>query len=163
MLEVWSRLHDRLGPATPYLLVAGSVAAGGAPILRRLHAAAGQHVVVATGLSSPGLRQMMRTAQAVLMPSLAEGFGLPVQEALTLATPVLASDLPAHRSVGGPWAQYLPAGSVQAWLDAILMFDPVAARQGLDNFHPVTPGAYFQRIDPFLRSIAASPRVDMKP
>ena len=56
------------------------------------------HIVVVSGLACPGLRRIVANARAVLMPSLAEGFGLPVIEALAIGTPVLASDLPAHRS-----------------------------------------------------------------
>lgn len=42
-------------------------------------------------------------------PSWEEGFGLPIVEALTYGTPVLASDHPVHREVGGEACQYFPA------------------------------------------------------
>jgi glycosyltransferase involved in cell wall biosynthesis len=56
----------------------------------------------------------------VLIPSQAEGFGLPLAEALACGAPVLASDLPALREVGGPAAGYLPVGDVPAWTAAVL-------------------------------------------
>jgi glycosyltransferase involved in cell wall biosynthesis len=40
-------------------------------------------------------------ASAVVIPSVHEGFGLPVIEALQLGVPVVASDIPAFREVGG--------------------------------------------------------------
>lgn len=45
----------------------------------------------------------------LVFPSWEEGFGLPIVEALTCGTPVLASDHPVHREVGGRACQYFPA------------------------------------------------------
>lgn len=64
------------------------------------------------GYVSPADRPLLyRLASAVAFPSLAEGFGLPVIEALACATPVVASDVPAVREVGSdavvtvdPWS-----------------------------------------------------------
>jgi glycosyltransferase involved in cell wall biosynthesis len=53
------------------------------------------------------------------MPSLYEGFGLPVIEAMAAGRPVLCSDVPALREVGGAHAHYLPGDDVGAWADAL--------------------------------------------
>ena len=45
-------------------------------------------------------------AKAFLFPSHAEGFGLPVVEALQHGLPVLASDIPIHREVGQQFCTY---------------------------------------------------------
>ncbi len=50
-----------------------------------------------------------RMATVFVFPSLYEGFGVPILEALQAGTPVIASDIPPHREVGG---------------DAITYFDP---------------------------------------
>ena len=42
-----------------------------------------------------------RNARCLIQPSITEGFGLPIVEALNHATPVLASDIPIFREVGG--------------------------------------------------------------
>lgn len=47
------------------------------------------------------LAQLYRGAVAVVMPSLEEGFGLPVAEAMACGTPVIASDIPSLREVTG--------------------------------------------------------------
>jgi glycosyltransferase involved in cell wall biosynthesis len=47
------------------------------------------------------LGRLYGTARAVVIPSIHEGFGLPVLEAMHNGTPVVASDIPAFREVGG--------------------------------------------------------------
>jgi glycosyltransferase involved in cell wall biosynthesis len=64
------------------------------------------------------LAAVYRRADLVLQPSDAEGFGLPVAEALACGTQVLASDLPVLREVGGDAAVYRPVGDVPAWAEA---------------------------------------------
>lgn len=67
----------------------------------------------------PTLAGLYRCASAVLVPSEAEGFGLPVIEALACGAPVVASDLPVLREVGGDACLYRPVGDVAAWADAV--------------------------------------------
>jgi len=66
------------------------------------------------------LAAVYRRASLVLQPSEAEGFGLPVAEALACGAPLLASDLPVLREVGGDAPVYRPVGDVAAWVDAAL-------------------------------------------
>ncbi len=55
----------------------------------------------------------------MLLPSEAEGFGLPVVEALACGAPVIASDLPTLREVGGPAVVDAPVGDVPAWVERV--------------------------------------------
>src|SRR5262249_40144708 len=48
------------------------------------------------------LEYCYRHAAALITASYAEGFNLPIVEALRAGCPVLASDIPVHREVGGP-------------------------------------------------------------
>ncbi len=52
------------------------------------------------------LADLYASATAVLVPSLAEGFGLPVVEALTAGGRLAVSDIPTLRWVAGPAARY---------------------------------------------------------
>lgn len=60
-------------------------------------------------LSEKGLDDAYANAAILVYPSLCEGFGLPILEAMTRNTPVVCSRIPAHIEVGG---------------DAALFFDP---------------------------------------
>jgi glycosyltransferase involved in cell wall biosynthesis len=64
------------------------------------------------------LAALYRRATMLLLPSDNEGFGLPVIEALACRTPVLASDLPVLREVGGEAVVYSAVGDVPAWTAA---------------------------------------------
>ncbi|MCI0752671.1 glycosyltransferase family 4 protein [Teichococcus vastitatis] len=70
-------------------------------------------------------------AEAVLCTSLAEGFGLPIAEAARMERPVICSDIPVFREVGGAGAVYFPvgdaaalAGTLRRWLDGERPADP---------------------------------------
>jgi glycosyltransferase involved in cell wall biosynthesis len=70
-------------------------------------------------------------AEAVICTSMAEGFGLPVAEAARMEKPVICSDIPVFREVGGAGAVYFPSGdasalarTVEDWLAGKLKADP---------------------------------------
>jgi len=56
------------------------------------------------------LQHAYRHARCLIFPSVAEGFGLPIVEALAQGLPAIASDIPVHREVGGDLATYIPLG-----------------------------------------------------
>jgi glycosyltransferase involved in cell wall biosynthesis len=71
-------------------------------------------------LSRRTLAALYRRCAMVLLPSSAEGFGVPIVEAMASATPVIASDLAVLREIGGDAARYEPVGDVARWTSAIL-------------------------------------------
>jgi alpha-1,3-rhamnosyl/mannosyltransferase len=74
-------------------------------------------------VSDEDLRALYRCAAVFAFPSLGEGFGLPVLEAMVAGTPVVASDIPVLREVGGDAVRYadpLDAGALRAALAAVL-------------------------------------------
>jgi len=72
-------------------------------------------VTVVTRVSDPELAWLYEYAVAVLVTSRHEGYGLPVVEAQACGTPVVVSDLPALREVGGGAARYAPIGDAAAF------------------------------------------------
>jgi len=74
------------------------------------------------------LPMLYSAALAAVVPSLYEGFGLPVLEAMACGTPVIASSAGALREVAGDAALLVDPHDVSGWAEAITL---VAADAGL--------------------------------
>lgn len=61
------------------------------------------------------LASLYRSATLFAMPTRAEGFGLPLLEALALGAPAVASDLPVLREVAGDAALYVAPDDARGW------------------------------------------------
>jgi glycosyltransferase involved in cell wall biosynthesis len=93
------------------------VGGGLLPEHRRIASALGieNRIVIMPFLERKVLASVYRSAAVVLLPSDAEGFALPLVEAMACGRPVVASDLPVLREVGGDAALYCPVADVPAW------------------------------------------------
>jgi glycosyltransferase involved in cell wall biosynthesis len=78
-------------------------------------------IVHLKNLSNSAIASLYQQAKIVMMTSEAEGFGMPVSEALACGSIVLASDIPVLREVGGDAAIYSPVGDINAWVTNSLM------------------------------------------
>jgi alpha-1,3-rhamnosyl/mannosyltransferase len=78
-----------------------------------------ERVLFAEFLQDPELRALYRGAQAVLYPTLYEGFGFPALEAQAAGTPVLFSALGSLKELAGPLALILPPHDREAWVAAV--------------------------------------------
>lgn len=65
------------------------------------------------------LERLYRSAAATVSGSSYEGYGLSVGESLSYGTPTIASDIPAHREVGGDAVLYFRPGDAQGLADRI--------------------------------------------
>lgn len=95
------------GPLTPDLRV------------RAARLGIASRIVELPPLAVEALAAVYRRADVVLMPSDAEGFGLPVIEALACGTPVIASHLAALRQTGGCAARYVLPDDVSGWCSEV--------------------------------------------
>ena len=81
-------------------------------------------------VSDRRLAALYRGAAAFVFPSIYEGFGLPVLEAMAYGTPVIASDAASVPEAAGDAALYFPstdAGALAAQLARVLTDDSLAA------------------------------------
>jgi glycosyltransferase involved in cell wall biosynthesis len=159
LLNLWRELARLSGPATPKLIVAGARGWENENIVDMLERcpAIRDHVIEASGLSTPSLKRLIDNARAVLMPSFAEGYGLPVAEALAAGTPVLASDLPSLRAMGGSAITWLDPVDGLGWLAAIRRLSEAPAhwvQGGWDRPRPAfSDETYFRQIGAFLSTV----------
>src|SRR3990167_4296984 len=106
----------------PETALLGHVKALGGPSSDRIH--------VYEYMSFASLVSLIRGARAVLFPSLYEGFGLPVLEAMSLGTPVLTSNQGSLPEVAGDAAMQVDPYDVDALRQAIRIIDADADWRG---------------------------------
>lgn len=97
-------------------------------------------------------------AEAFALPSLAEGFGLPVLEAMACGTPVVCSDGTALPEVAGGAARLVPALEVEAWTEAIdsILYDSNLRRRMSDAGTRHAQGFSWSRTANAVRSVLDS-------
>lgn len=79
-------------------------------------------------LDDAALARRYAGAAAVVIPSLHEGFGLPVLESMQLGVPIVASDIPAFREVAGGHGNLVEHPlDPRSWRDAIATLEPDTA------------------------------------
>jgi glycosyltransferase involved in cell wall biosynthesis len=142
------------GTRGDYLLLSGSIEARKNPLLAATAAAAtGRRLVVAGPerdrvlaaelrargadvrgfVSKEELVRLTQEAAALLFPTLHEGFGLPVAEAMACGTPVVATPDPAVREVGGDAVAYAKPEEFTATLERVLAEPEPWSRAGLER------------------------------
>jgi len=120
LLSIWRRLAATLGDDTPWLILAGKRGWENEEIIDHLDRSPPirRFVHEVNDLTDEQLARLISGANALLAPSRAEGFDLPVAEAGALGTPVIGSDIPVHRELARA-ATLLDPMDGPAWLAAI--------------------------------------------
>jgi glycosyltransferase involved in cell wall biosynthesis len=124
MLQVWIHLVRTYGDQAPRLLIIGQrgwECDEVFKILDRNNELRGT-VVEIGNCSDAEVAEHLRNARALLFPTLAEGYGLPLIEALVSSTPVIASDLPVFHEIGQGVPDFVDPHDASAWFDAIVAY-----------------------------------------
>lgn len=127
LVEAMAHLHRTVAPA-PALLLVGQPGWGGLDphALAELHGLGAESLRVLGKVPDADLATIMRRATVLAVPSLAEGFGLPLLEGMAAGVPVVHSDAPALVEVAGGAGIAVPRGDVGALATALrtLLADP---------------------------------------
>ena len=91
--------------------------------MKAIGGASSDRIHVYEYMSFAALVSLIRGARAVLFPSLYEGFGLPVLEAMSLGTPVLTSNQGSLPEVAGDAALQVDPYDIDALSRAVRMID----------------------------------------
>ncbi|WGD30506.1 glycosyltransferase family 1 protein [Ancylobacter sp. WKF20] len=121
LLHAWRVLVEKLGPKAPKLIIVGRRGwenENVVDIIERCRKL-GDHVLECNRLPDAHLRWLMRQSRGVLFPSFAEGFGLPLFEALALRVPVICSELDVFRDIAGDAPRYLDPIDGLGWARTI--------------------------------------------
>jgi glycosyltransferase involved in cell wall biosynthesis len=89
--------------------------------------APGGKLVFHDGANDETYREVLRGATALVSASRDEGFGIPLVEAMALGTPLVVSDIPVFREVGGDAATYVDPDDVHGFVCAVKELDDPAA------------------------------------
>ena len=122
-LDALISAYERLPPAVRshrQLVIVGKYGWGAELLRNRLLALRRDgRVIWMEYVNRDALLALYHGADAFVFPSLAEGFGLPVMEALAAGLPVIASDLPVLREVASQHARFVAPTRIDEIADAM--------------------------------------------
>jgi glycosyltransferase involved in cell wall biosynthesis len=161
LLNLWRELVEHHGSAAPHLVLIGRrgwECENVVDMLERCDALR-DHVHEVPDCPDASLAQYLQHARALLFPSFAEGFGMPLVEALLMGTPVVASTLPVFREIAGPVPDYLSPLDGPGWMQAVRDYaaSPSPRRdaqlQRMQGFRVPTWDAHFAQVEQLLERL----------
>ena len=112
----------RSRPGLPALVLVGHPLGDGRAWLDELVKAdpEASNIRVYTEIPASGLRGLYERARFIVLPTLFEGYCMPLAEAIVFGRPVLANDLPVMREIGGEWPVYAELESAEDIAEGLL-------------------------------------------
>jgi glycosyltransferase involved in cell wall biosynthesis len=149
LLALWRRLDERLGDAAPLLVIVGRRGWENEAVIDHLDRSKAVLRLVheVCDLRDKDLASLVAGATAVVSPSFAEGFDLPVLEALAVRTPVIASRIAVHEELAANATLVDPLDG-HGWLAAVE--EALAMRRRGPPVDSPTWKSHFQQVAPIL-------------
>jgi glycosyltransferase involved in cell wall biosynthesis len=116
--------------------------------------------VIEPYLSDAEMQSRVRRARAIYMPSLVEGFGIPVLEGMACGTPILCSNITSLPEVGGDAPVYFDPTSVSEMTEALMRVLSDECKQesmalaGMERARVYHPQAVGETVDRFWDTLA---------
>lgn len=161
LLSLWQRMMAESGGApVPRLIIVGRRGWQADAVFAALdNGEFGDRVQEVGPLDDRRLAETLAGAKALLFPSFAEGYGIPLVEALAAGVPVIASDLPVFREIGQGVPELLAPEDGGGWAAAIADYARPDSRRRADQLArlktfsvPDWPG-HFATVDALLASL----------
>jgi glycosyltransferase involved in cell wall biosynthesis len=169
LFRLWRRLAAERGRRAPRLVLIGRRGWKSKGIL------AGQSTIPSglikehNSLSDAEVARLLVGAQALLYPTFAEGYGLPVAEALAMQVPVLCSDLAELREVGQGVPEYLDPSDEPLWAEGVRDYaEPRSPRRQaqlsrITQWRAPSWERHFAIVEPLLTQLHAAGLARMRP
>ena len=155
LLQLWRRLVERMGTRAPRLVVIGQrgwECENVVDLLERCEPLRG-FVTELSACSDADMMNYLHHARALLFPSFAEGYGMPLVEALAAGVPVIASDLPVFHEIAGDIPDYLDPLDAMGWMERIEAYtdtdslERTAQLNRVAHFVPPSWSAHFELVE----------------
>jgi len=151
LLHIWRELHRQNLKEIPKLYLVGRRGWENENVVDMLERSLPLKGVVmeTSNVQDEELLPLLAGARALLFPSFAEGWGMPVVEALSLGTPVICSDISALRESGQDVPDYIDPLNGKRWMETIVDYcredSPLRAAQleRIKAYRPPTWDAHF--------------------
>lgn len=162
MLHLWRDFAEKWGPSAPRLVLVGRRGWENENVIDLLERCALLRGLVteAGSLADPAVAGLLAGSRALLFPSFAEGYGLPLAEALAAGAPAICSDLPALREVGGDVPEYLDPLDGAGWRRMVLDYATPDSRaraaqlSRLRGWSPPNWASHFETVERLLDAVA---------
>ncbi len=141
LLDAFDRLWAQ--GSTARLCIIGKVGWKCDALIERIHKHPlhGKRLFMFNRINDRSLEYAYSHARALVFPSHAEGFGLPLVEAMQRGLPVMASDIPVFREVGGDFMAYFDLADPHSLVERIQAFESSG------RFPAVRPVVEWQWVD----------------
>ncbi len=155
LVHIWREFVENLPPENvPELLLVGRRGWDNESVFRQLDRCESLrgHVREMNGVLDDELWPLLKGARAMLFPSFAEGWGMPLVEALALGVPVIGSDIPPFREAGQGVPDLISPIDGMEWHRKILDYIPdrsaprTAQLDRLEKYQPPTWGQHFEKV-----------------